>query len=231
MKKIYLLFLCFCIAFAVSMDVQQVFAYTQEEKQMAKDWLSAHGYSPDWGGAGQAYQDYLDGKLDLSAYGLPSPGSQTEQAETEAATERQTEAPDKEQKGKKKAKTAEKETDAASVPEADASAKLEGQSQGSSVENPETQQKDASADVQEETSSETKQEKSSSPTLGAQPPSTAEKETETSEISSETTKATEVNKESDNDVLVIPWLWAIIVLLLAAIVGSFLYMRAERKKM
>lgn len=39
-------------------------AYTDEEKAAAKAWLSAHGYSPDAGGANQAYQDYLDGKFD-----------------------------------------------------------------------------------------------------------------------------------------------------------------------
>lgn len=39
-------------------------AYTEEEKAAAKAWLSAHGYSPDAGGANQAYQDYLDGKFD-----------------------------------------------------------------------------------------------------------------------------------------------------------------------
>ena len=39
-------------------------AYTEEEKQQAKAWLSAHGYSPDMSGANQAYQDYLNGKFD-----------------------------------------------------------------------------------------------------------------------------------------------------------------------
>ena len=39
-------------------------AYTEEEKQQAKAWLSSHGYSPDASGAQQAYQDYLNGKFD-----------------------------------------------------------------------------------------------------------------------------------------------------------------------
>ena len=39
-------------------------AYTDEEKAQAKAWLSAHGYSPDAGGAAAAYQDYLNGKFD-----------------------------------------------------------------------------------------------------------------------------------------------------------------------
>lgn len=41
-----------------------VHAYTQEQIQQAKAWLSAHGYSPDEAGANQAYQDYLNGKFD-----------------------------------------------------------------------------------------------------------------------------------------------------------------------
>ncbi|MBP3233265.1 MAG: hypothetical protein J6M65_02400 [Eubacterium sp.] len=38
--------------------------YSQEEIDAAKAWLSAHGYPPTRAGAEQAYQDYLDGKLD-----------------------------------------------------------------------------------------------------------------------------------------------------------------------
>lgn len=45
-------------------STQQSFAYTDEEKAQAKAWLSAHGYSPDAGGANQAYEDYLNGKFD-----------------------------------------------------------------------------------------------------------------------------------------------------------------------
>lgn len=55
------LVLAFCLAFSVA---EVSYAYTEEEKQQAKAWLSAHGYSPDAGGASQAYQDYLDGKFD-----------------------------------------------------------------------------------------------------------------------------------------------------------------------
>lgn len=39
-------------------------AYTAEEIEAAKQWLIQHGYSPDEGGANQAYQDYLNGKFD-----------------------------------------------------------------------------------------------------------------------------------------------------------------------
>lgn len=58
------------------------YAYTEEEIQQAKAWLSAHGYSPDAGGANQAYQDYLDGKFD-EELGINT----TEQATTEATEE------------------------------------------------------------------------------------------------------------------------------------------------
>ena len=39
------------------------YAYTKEEVEAAKAWLSGHGYSPDAAGAAQAYQDYLNGKF------------------------------------------------------------------------------------------------------------------------------------------------------------------------
>lgn len=41
-------------------------AYTEEQKQQAKAWLSAHGYAPTRAGAAQAYADYKSGKLKLS---------------------------------------------------------------------------------------------------------------------------------------------------------------------
>jgi len=67
-------------------------AYTEEQKEQAKAWLSAHGYSPDMGGANQAYQDYLNGKfdeelgVDVNGDGIPA----TTQA-TENSTEEDTE--------------------------------------------------------------------------------------------------------------------------------------------
>ena len=38
--------------------------YTPEQIAAAKAWLSSHGYAPTRAGGNQAYQDYLDGKLD-----------------------------------------------------------------------------------------------------------------------------------------------------------------------
>ena len=60
-------------------------AYTEEEKAAAKAWLSAHGYSPDAGGASQAYQDYLDGKFD-EELGITSEEASTQTSEEESAT-------------------------------------------------------------------------------------------------------------------------------------------------
>ncbi len=39
--------------------------YTEEQKQQAKAWLSAHGYAPTREGAYQAYADYKSGKLKI----------------------------------------------------------------------------------------------------------------------------------------------------------------------
>lgn len=67
-------------------------AYTEEQKQQAKAWLSAHGYSPDMGGANQAYQDYLNGKfdeelgVDVNGDGIPATAQTTENS-TEEDTE------------------------------------------------------------------------------------------------------------------------------------------------
>lgn len=62
-KLIFFLALCFCVG-TVAVRPVETYAYTEEEKQMAKQWLSAHGYAPTRAGAEQAYQDYLNGKFD-----------------------------------------------------------------------------------------------------------------------------------------------------------------------
>lgn len=70
-------------------------AYTEEQKAQAKAWLSAHGYSPDMDGAGQAYQDYLNGKfdeelgVDVNGDGFPATG---DNATTQTTTEEYTDA-------------------------------------------------------------------------------------------------------------------------------------------
>lgn len=75
------------------------YAYTEEEKAQAKAWLSAHGYSPDYGGAAQAYQDYLDGKFDEELGLNGGENDATTQATTEITTEEQTVHPKREKPG------------------------------------------------------------------------------------------------------------------------------------
>lgn len=65
MKKILLILMLLLGAVTITSRPVQTYAYTDEQKQQAKDWLSAHGYAPTRGGAEQAYQDYLDGKIDV----------------------------------------------------------------------------------------------------------------------------------------------------------------------
>lgn len=67
--------------------------YTPEEKAAAKAWLSAHGYAPTYGGAAQAYQDYLNGKFD----GVPGVPPRTN-TEASATTENQTDTSEQERK-------------------------------------------------------------------------------------------------------------------------------------
>lgn len=77
-------------------------AYTEEEKAQAKAWLSAHGYSPDYDGASQAYQDYLDGKFDEELGITTNTETTTEHNESDddtVTTEKET-TPDKEKKNK-----------------------------------------------------------------------------------------------------------------------------------
>ena len=55
----------FILCFTILIKCEMVtYAYTDEEKEAAKQWLIQYGYSPDRGGANQAYQDYLNGKFD-----------------------------------------------------------------------------------------------------------------------------------------------------------------------
>lgn len=102
---------------------KSVYAYTDEEKAQAKAWLSAHGYSPDYGGASQAYQDYLNGKFD-EELGIVTPTEETTQEATteEVTTEKQVTppGPKKEKPGTpKKEDTNEKKENAQEVERTD----------------------------------------------------------------------------------------------------------------
>ena len=82
---------CMFLALCLSAGTTS-YAYTEEEKAQAKAWLSAHGYSPDAGGASQAYQDYLNGKFDeeLGITRTEQTSSETSETATETTTEIET---------------------------------------------------------------------------------------------------------------------------------------------
>ncbi len=63
---IFLFVLAGCICQTVNSPAMVTKAYTEEQKQQVKEWLSAHGYPPTMEGAYQAYSDYQSGKLKLS---------------------------------------------------------------------------------------------------------------------------------------------------------------------
>ena len=65
MKKLILIVMLALCTVTITSRPVQTYAYTEEQKQQAKAWLSAHGYPPTRAGAEQAYQDYMDGKIDV----------------------------------------------------------------------------------------------------------------------------------------------------------------------
>ena len=65
MKKLILIVMLSLCTVTITSRPVQTYAYTEEQKQQAKSWLSAHGYPPTRAGAEQAYQDYMDGKIDV----------------------------------------------------------------------------------------------------------------------------------------------------------------------
>ena len=64
-KKVLLVLILMFSLVNICAHTTDIYAYTEEEKQQAKSWLSSHGYPPTRAGAEQAYQDYMDGKLDI----------------------------------------------------------------------------------------------------------------------------------------------------------------------
>ena len=65
MKRLLLVLMLILGAVMITSRPVATYAYTDEEKQQAKSWLSSHGYPPTRAGAEQAYQDYMDGKIDV----------------------------------------------------------------------------------------------------------------------------------------------------------------------
>lgn len=93
MKRMILMLILFVSTFTISSRPVQTYAYTEEEKQQAKDWLSAHGYAPTRSGAQQAYQDYKSGKLYIPGYSPEPKESDTSEnkgAKKQASTEKST---------------------------------------------------------------------------------------------------------------------------------------------
>ena len=71
MKRLLLVLMLILGAVMITSRPVATYAYTDEEKQQAKSWLSSHGYPPTRAGAEQAYQDYMDGKIDAIVDGGP----------------------------------------------------------------------------------------------------------------------------------------------------------------
>lgn len=127
-------------------------AYTEEEKAQAKAWLSAHGYSPDWGGANLAYQDYLNGKfdeelgVDVNGDGIPATTQATTEGSSEATTEEGTDSTTEESSEEDAEKDAGGETEEVS------------QSDAGDIEDDTTQEDDAKSGTNQEGISEIEEE-------------------------------------------------------------------------
>lgn len=103
-KCVLILMMMLCMAFVTQQTAVPVYAYTQEEKDAAKAWLSANGYSPDAAGAYAAYADYMNGKFGAIP-GLPEPNvPQPPAEEPEDTSEDDTEDEEPEEKGSEKDK-------------------------------------------------------------------------------------------------------------------------------
>lgn len=99
-KCAFILMIVLCMAVAAQQTAVPVYAYTQEEKDAAKAWLSAHGYSPDMGGAQAAYADYMNGKFGAIP-GLPEPNVKPQEPAPPAEEPADTSQPDEEKDNKK----------------------------------------------------------------------------------------------------------------------------------
>lgn len=80
--KFFVLALCLVVLSGgiIVKNKMSVYAYTEEEKEQAKAWLSANGYPPTMAGAEQAYQDYLNGKFGPIGGEEPTPEPVKEEA-------------------------------------------------------------------------------------------------------------------------------------------------------
>ncbi len=82
-RYIWIVLLLFCAGAISQSSMITAYAYTEEEKEAAKAWLSANGYSPDAGGAAAAYADYMNGKFGAIP-GLPEPNVKPQESQPPA---------------------------------------------------------------------------------------------------------------------------------------------------
>lgn len=106
-KYAMIVLMVLCVGLSSGQMSMTARAYTQEEIDAAKAWLSANGYSPDMGGAQAAYTDYMNGKFGAIP-GLPEPKNTTQPATQEPQPEatkpekQEEEKPEKEKPEKEK---------------------------------------------------------------------------------------------------------------------------------
>ena len=88
-----------CFSVCDTVYAEDDYGYTEDEKEAAKAWLSAHGYPPTRAGAEMAYQDYLNGKFDddpeVQKYKNNNEGETTEDSEGNSEGEEKTSEEDK----------------------------------------------------------------------------------------------------------------------------------------
>lgn len=99
-KCALILMMALCMAVVAQQAAVPVYAYTQEEKDAAKAWLSANGYSPDMAGAQAAYADYMNGKFGAIP-GLPEPNVKPQEQVPPAEETEDTSQSDEEKDNKK----------------------------------------------------------------------------------------------------------------------------------
>jgi len=109
-KGLIILMMMLCVALVSQQAAVPAYAYTQEEIDAAKAWLSAHGYSPDMGGAQAAYNDYMNGKFGAIP-GLPEPNVKPETPPAEEPVVEEPVKEEPEEKPEKPEKEPEEEPD------------------------------------------------------------------------------------------------------------------------
>lgn len=110
MKRLLLVLMLILGAVMITSRPVATYAYTDEEKQQAKSWLSSHGYPPTRAGAEQAYQDYMDGKIDVPEADAYMGKNQKNDIEEKKNSTVKTETKEQKQQKEEKKKKEQKET-------------------------------------------------------------------------------------------------------------------------